>query len=80
MPLVLVMTIIAAFALIFAVFFIPESPSWLLAQGRNNEAIDSFNAIAKFNGVTARIPHGSVFFEAGEKHTSTSITNPANIS
>ena len=79
MPIILATTILAAISLIFAAICMPESPSWLLSQGRVEEAIDSFNVIAKFNGVSARIPHGTTFHEAGGVQT-TIVTSPANIS
>ena len=67
MPLILTMTSLAALALLIAVILIPESPSWLLSQGRVNDAIDSFNQMARVNGVKARIPQGSTFHETGLK-------------
>ena len=38
-PLVFVMTLLGSLAFLFAVCFMPESPSWLLIQGRQAEAI-----------------------------------------
>lgn len=54
----------------------------MLTQGRVAEAIDAFNQIAKFNGVTARIPKGATFQEQVEPESVAEITNeiPINIS
>ena len=81
-PLCITMTILQTIALFWAIAFIPESPQWLLTQGRVAEAIDAFNSIAKFNGVAARIPKGATFQEQVEPESVAEITNeiPVNIS
>ena len=55
-PITLIMTIISMFALFVAIFLIPESPSWLLSQGRVEDAINAFNKMASINKVSYRIP------------------------
>ena len=43
--------------------FIPESPKWLLLQGRRTDAIKSLNYIAKVNGSAHRIAENTQFVE-----------------
>lgn len=45
----LVMTVLASMSFLILMVFVPESPRWLLGQGREKEAIDVFNEIAKIN-------------------------------
>lgn len=60
----LTMTTLGALSLAFMVLVSPNSPKWLLAKGRKEEAIAAFNQIAKFNGSANRIPAEALFVEA----------------
>lgn len=53
---------IIAFACIF--FVLPESPKFLLINGRANDAHDSLRSIARINGVSYFIPHDAIFIES----------------
>jgi len=43
-------------ALVVFAWAIPETPKWLLINGKIDDAIDNLNYIAKFNGSANRIP------------------------
>ena len=49
-------------ALMFA-FICPESPRWLLVNGKSKEAIKVLNYMSKFNGNLERIPNNTQFVE-----------------
>ena len=51
---------LSAFAII-AVYFMPESPRFLIAQGRHQKARSVLDYIAKFNGVKAGIAYDFEF-------------------
>ena len=61
----------------------PESPKWLLLQGKTKEAIDVLNYIAWFNRSKNRIPTNAKFVEAmisnNLEHTST-LDNETTVS
>ena len=44
--------------------FVPESPKWLIINGRNVEAHHQFEYISKFNKVPCGIPRDAVFIES----------------
>ena len=44
-----------AYVAVFLAFLCPESPRWLLVNGRREEAIRTLNYMAKFNGKSNRI-------------------------
>ena len=44
-------------------FLCPESPRWLLVNGRTKEAIEVLNYIALWNGNSQRIPEDAQFVE-----------------
>lgn len=54
-------------------FICPESPRWLLYNGRVDEAIEAINYMAKFNGSSEKIPLDATFQEtlelAAQKNT-----------
>jgi hypothetical protein len=59
----LTMTIIGTISYFILVLVIPESPRWLLVQGREQDAIKAFNTIAKLNFSKNRIPLQAQFAE-----------------
>ena len=44
-------TVLSIISYVVCLLIIPESPSWLLINGRTQEAIAVFNYIGRFNGV-----------------------------
>jgi len=52
----LIMTIAGSLSYILSMFLLPESPKWLMYEGREEDAIDSLNYIAKINGSKFRFP------------------------
>ena len=50
---------IGAIATALYIMLVPESPSWLLLNNRNHEAIKSLNWIAFINGSNTRIPENA---------------------
>ena len=60
-PLMLFMTVLSTIAFIITSTLLPESPEWLLLNGRTKEAIAAFNLIGRVNGVKKRIPETAVF-------------------
>ena len=52
-----------AVALMTVVIAMPESPRWLLLNGKTKEAIANLNYIAWFNGSSERIPENAEFIE-----------------
>jgi len=59
----LINIIMSVSALVLA-FICPESPRWLLYNGRTDEAIEAINYIAKFNGSSEKIPLDATFEES----------------
>lgn len=52
-------------SLVFMLVVSPESPKWLIMQGRRQDAISAFNRIAKLNGSKNLIDVDSTFEEEG---------------
>ena len=63
-PIMLVCVIMSILSWICCLFLLPESPGWLLAQGRTQEAIAVFNLIGRVNGVNRKIPDYAIFTES----------------
>lgn len=59
----LFLTLCATIALLILMFVIPNSPKWLLIQGKKSEAIEALNKIAAINGSANRIPIDAEFVE-----------------
>ena len=50
-PLIFLMLMLSTLSFLVVAFVLPESPIWLLHQGRVTEAIQTFNYIGRVNGV-----------------------------
>jgi hypothetical protein len=57
------MYLLGVTAFLFILLVMPESPKWLLINGRANEAREQFKTIARFNGVPFTIPEDAIFIE-----------------
>jgi len=62
-PLFFAMTLLSTLSYLVIVFFLPESPIWLLNTGKTSDAIAALNKIGKFNGVGKQIPADAIFSE-----------------
>ena len=62
-PLWGVLTLSGALAKASIILFAPESPRWLVAKGRHEDAVRSLNTIAAFNLSSERIPLDATFEE-----------------
>jgi|LauGreDrversion4_2_1035121.scaffolds.fasta_scaffold240266_1 inner membrane protein involved in colicin E2 resistance len=51
----LFMTSIGTLSFLIVLLLVPESPKWLLINGRKQEAVEALNKIAKINGVDSKI-------------------------
>lgn len=60
------MHIISTVFVLLYFLVIPESPRWLLINGKLKEGIDALNYIAKFNGSNHRIPQTAEFDIIGQ--------------
>jgi hypothetical protein len=49
------MTSIGTLSFLIVLLLVPESPKWLLINGRKQEAVEALNKIAKINGVDSKI-------------------------
>ena len=58
------LTSVGLLSFLVLMFFVPESPKWLLIKGRKAEAIEVFNRIAAMNLTRQRIPSYATFVEA----------------
>ena len=59
----LFMTVLGTVSFIVIFWIMPEAPRWLLINGKQEEAISTFNSIARFNRSSSRISPQSVFIE-----------------
>lgn len=59
----------------FMMVFSPESPKWLLAKGKREEAIAAFNTIARWNRSPNFLPKDATFDEIQERDKPTDTTN-----
>lgn len=66
-PLCLGMMLLSTVSFLGIVFLLPESPIWLLQQGRVQDAIAAFNRIGKINRSAKRIPEDAVFREVAKQ-------------
>jgi hypothetical protein len=57
-------TLLGTLAFMITMIIVPESPQWLLFQGRREDAIKAFNWIGKINGSKTPISDDAVFLES----------------
>jgi hypothetical protein len=58
------MTVLATFSFMLTMAIVPESPKWLLINGRREDAIKALNWIGKINGSKTPISDDAVFVES----------------
>lgn len=68
-PLMLFMTMLSTVSFLVCLFVLPESPSWLLSQGRSHAAIDVLNYIGTWNGSPTRLDYSVSFIEVAARDT-----------
>ena len=56
-------TLCLAYFGFLCLFFLPESPRWLVINSRTKEAIQTLNNMAKINGSKNKIPRDAEFVE-----------------
>ena len=60
-PLMFFMTMLSTASFLFLAFVLPESPIWLINQGKTKEAVDVLNYIGKWNGVSKLLDDSVIF-------------------
>ena len=62
-PLLIGVTVLGTLGFVLDALILPESPIWLLNQGRTKDAIQVLNYIGRFNGVKTQLPETTLFKE-----------------
>lgn len=58
------MTLLGTISYTVIMLTVPESPRWLLLNGKKQEAINAFNKICRINGCLDFIPENAEFIES----------------
>ena len=72
-------TVAQVWCMVLYLLLIPESPKWLMMNGKITEGISVMNYIAKFNGAKERIPNNAEFDFIGQALNQNQTINRTNI-
>jgi len=72
------MTALGSFSFVLTMAIVPESPKWLLIQGKREEAIKALNWIGRINGTKTPISESATFVESDIIPTTLDQTRDAN--